>query len=107
MCLVSAIRIWSERTWAVSARGEGAPYTQRVVDRGQEDMSSDFLFGREFSSVVLRCPLLRSVPPAAVLMCTDRDDGRQWQQWAMYLKVFIEKIRVCDAFMGQSSHHTE
>lgn len=28
-------------------------------------------------SDVLRCPRMRSVPSLAVLMCTERDDGRQ------------------------------
>ena len=48
------------------------------ADRSEDwrTMSSSFLFG-------LRCPLLRSVPSLAVLMCTERDDGRQLQQWTI------------------------
>jgi hypothetical protein len=49
------------------------------------------------SSVVSICPLLRSVPPlAAVLMCTERDDGREWQQWTRYLEVVVRTDWMCD-----------
>lgn len=78
-----------ERTWAVSARDERSIYSVEEVQRGQEDW-------RTMSSVVSICPLLRFVPSLAVLMCTERDDTREWQQWTWYFEIVVETDRTCD-----------